>query len=218
MTSPPAPQRHDSLGRRCKGLCLGRCWDSGPGVPDAAVPPWDWACVSFACPSASCEPELQEDPGRAPAASKSSSRCLFSRYGVFPCRLREALGKKRMGSCWRWLREPRSRGSCPCRSGARQVAEAAVVPHGLAVRIPGFHPGSPGSTPGVGKAVVFCIEPVLGLPGMRKTGGVTCWSRSSAGCQGGQGRTWDKRREAEAPSWGQREGERREGFHFISAW
>lgn len=157
VTSPPALQRHDSLGRRCKGLCLGRCWDSDPGVPDAAVPPWDWACVSFACPSASCEPELQEDPGRAPAASKSSSRCLFSHHGVFPCRLWEALGKKRMGSCWRWLREPRSRGSCPCRSGARQVAEAGVVPHGLAVRIPGFHPGSPGSTPGVGKRLCFVL-------------------------------------------------------------
>ena len=27
-------------------------------------------------------------------------------------------------------------------------------PYGLAVRIPGFHPGGPGSTPGMGKAVV----------------------------------------------------------------
>ena len=25
------------------------------------------------------------------------------------------------------------------------------IPYGLAVRIPGFHPGGPGSTPGMGK-------------------------------------------------------------------
>ena len=25
------------------------------------------------------------------------------------------------------------------------------IPYGLAVRIPGFHPGGPGSTPGIGK-------------------------------------------------------------------
>ena len=29
-----------------------------------------------------------------------------------------------------------------------------VVPYGLEVRIPGFHPGGPGSTPGMG----FCIQ------------------------------------------------------------
>ena len=28
------------------------------------------------------------------------------------------------------------------------------IPYGLAVRIPGFHPGSPGSTPGMGKTIV----------------------------------------------------------------
>ena len=31
-----------------------------------------------------------------------------------------------------------------------------VVPYGLAVRIPGFHPGGPGSTPGMGTFFVFC--------------------------------------------------------------
>ena len=32
----------------------------------------------------------------------------------------------------------------------------AILPYGLAVRIPGFHPGGPGSTPGMGrKAVVL---------------------------------------------------------------
>ena len=28
------------------------------------------------------------------------------------------------------------------------------IPYGLAVRIPGFHPGGPGSTPGMGKTIV----------------------------------------------------------------
>ncbi len=31
-----------------------------------------------------------------------------------------------------------------------------MVPYGLAVRIPGFHPGDPGSTPGVGSSVLVC--------------------------------------------------------------
>ena len=29
------------------------------------------------------------------------------------------------------------------------------IPYGLAVRIPGFHPGGPGSTPGMGKRFPF---------------------------------------------------------------
>ncbi len=29
-----------------------------------------------------------------------------------------------------------------------------MVPYGLAVRIPGFHPGGPGSTPGMGSNVL----------------------------------------------------------------
>ena len=33
-----------------------------------------------------------------------------------------------------------------------------VVPYGLAVRIPGFHPGGPGSTPGMGKGNFFRIK------------------------------------------------------------
>ena len=28
------------------------------------------------------------------------------------------------------------------------------IPYGLAVRIPGFHPGGPGSTPGMGKTII----------------------------------------------------------------
>ena len=28
------------------------------------------------------------------------------------------------------------------------------IPYGLAVGIPGFHPGGPGSTPGMGKTIV----------------------------------------------------------------
>ena len=30
-----------------------------------------------------------------------------------------------------------------------------TVPHGLTARISGFHPGGPGSTPGVGKEIIF---------------------------------------------------------------
>ena len=32
---------------------------------------------------------------------------------------------------------------------------AGQIPYGLAVRIPGFHPGGPGSTPGMGTAAPF---------------------------------------------------------------
>lgn len=35
------------------------------------------------------------------------------------------------------------------------VTFSRPLPHGLAVRIPGFHPGGPGSTPGVGKRDSF---------------------------------------------------------------
>ena len=31
------------------------------------------------------------------------------------------------------------------------------VPYGLAVRIPGFHPGGPGSTPGMGTCTFRCV-------------------------------------------------------------
>ena len=30
------------------------------------------------------------------------------------------------------------------------IVERRVIPYGLAVKIPGFHPGGPGSTPGMG--------------------------------------------------------------------
>ena len=33
-----------------------------------------------------------------------------------------------------------------------------VVPYGLAVRIPGFHPGGPGSTPGMGPNSIWCYS------------------------------------------------------------
>ena len=33
------------------------------------------------------------------------------------------------------------------------------IPYGLAVRIPGFHPGGPGSTPGMGKLEHFLLFP-----------------------------------------------------------
>ena len=32
------------------------------------------------------------------------------------------------------------------------------IPYGLAVRIPGFHPGGPGSTPGMGKTKFFFLS------------------------------------------------------------
>ena len=35
------------------------------------------------------------------------------------------------------------------------------VPYGLAVRIPGFHPGGPGSTPGMGTACYFLFPIAL---------------------------------------------------------
>lgn len=35
------------------------------------------------------------------------------------------------------------------------MSTLAVLPYGLAVRIPGFHPGGPGSTPGMGNARDF---------------------------------------------------------------
>lgn len=36
-----------------------------------------------------------------------------------------------------------------------QGTHPCVFPYGLAVRIPGFHPGGPGSTPGMGIALLF---------------------------------------------------------------
>ena len=35
------------------------------------------------------------------------------------------------------------------------ASHAGQIPYGLAVRIPGFHPGGPGSTPGMGTAAPF---------------------------------------------------------------
>ena len=32
------------------------------------------------------------------------------------------------------------------------------IPYGLAVRIPGFHPGGPGSTPGMGRHAFGCTN------------------------------------------------------------
>ena len=37
-------------------------------------------------------------------------------------------------------------------------SKVGQIPYGLAVRIPGFHPGGPGSTPGMGTAVSFCVS------------------------------------------------------------
>ncbi|RXN34406.1 hypothetical protein ROHU_000719 [Labeo rohita] len=35
------------------------------------------------------------------------------------------------------------------------MTQAFEFPYGLAVRIPGFHPGGPGSTPGMGRGLLF---------------------------------------------------------------
>ena len=49
------------------------------------------------------------------------------------------------------------------------------IPYGLAVRIPGFHPGGPGSTPGMGKTtVVFnvifnTVKPLSSGPPIKRT-------------------------------------------------
>ena len=45
---------------------------------------------------------------------------------------------------------------CHSRCDSGEEALRSVLPYGLAVRIPGFHPGGPGSTPGVGRH--FCCE------------------------------------------------------------
>ena len=34
----------------------------------------------------------------------------------------------------------------------------SCIPYGLAVRIPGFHPGGPGSTPGMGTHNIFLFS------------------------------------------------------------
>ena len=147
--SSAAAQLPGEMGAR---TCVrGDAWDCDPGVLNAAILPWDWACMNSACPTTTSE--MQENPSKAPAGSKSSGRCLFHVAVFSPSRLWDAPVKQRMGSCWGQLlvHEPRSWASCPHSSEAGWVTGAAVVPHGLAVRIPGFHPGSPGSTPGVGK-------------------------------------------------------------------
>lgn len=78
---------------------------------------------------------------------------------------------------------------CPCRSRARQVAVEAVVPHGPAVRIPGFHPGSPGSTPGVGNQLCFILCLFWGSPGQGR-----CWSAGAGPAKAakvGRDGVWD---------------------------
>lgn len=67
--------------RACVRACAGVC---NPGVPNAAIVPWDWACMNSACPTMSSEMELRENPSRALAGSKSSGCCLFLRHCVFP--------------------------------------------------------------------------------------------------------------------------------------
>ena len=49
-----------------------------------------------------------------------------------------------------------------------------VIPYGLAVRIPGFHPGGPGSTPGMGTFVVVVLLLLLLLLHVHYSGVCVC--------------------------------------------
>ena len=44
---------------------------------------------------------------------------------------------------------------CWCETNENRKITLREIPYGLAVRIPGFHPGGPGSTPGMGKKRFF---------------------------------------------------------------
>lgn len=102
-----------------------------------------------------------------------------------------------------------------------------MFPHGLAVRIPGFHPGSPGSTPGVGKQLYFILCLFLGSPGQGR-----CWPAGMGPAQAAKvarAGAQDRGREAEGQSQvcQPREKmrgrfhcclERRQGEDFIAAW
>ena len=44
---------------------------------------------------------------------------------------------------------------CWCDTNENRKTTFGEIPYGLAVRIPGFHPGGPGSTPGMGKDAFF---------------------------------------------------------------
>jgi hypothetical protein len=47
------------------------------------------------------------------------------------------------------------------RSPVRSRTETQNIPRGLTARIPGFHPGGPGSTPGVGTIFIFQLSGIL---------------------------------------------------------
>ena len=51
-------------------------------------------------------------------------------------------------------KNPRFRGYC-CDTNENRKNTLGEIPYCLAVRIPGFHPGGPGSTPGMGKRLYF---------------------------------------------------------------
>ena len=46
---------------------------------------------------------------------------------------------------------------CWCATNENRKITFGEIPYGLAVRIPGFHPGGPGSTPGMGKNAFFIL-------------------------------------------------------------
>ena len=47
---------------------------------------------------------------------------------------------------------------CWCDTNENRKITLREIPYGLAVRIPGFHPGGPGSTPGMGTIFLFCFN------------------------------------------------------------
>nr|XP_021322020.1 uncharacterized protein LOC110437899 [Danio rerio] len=49
-------------------------------------------------------------------------------------------------------------------------------PYGLAVRIPGFHPGGLGSTPGLGRLERFCFCPFRPAAGLQRPYSVRLWN------------------------------------------
>ena len=50
---------------------------------------------------------------------------------------------------------------CWCDTNENRKITLGEIPYGLAVRIPGFHPGGPGSTPGMGKNAFFYFASII---------------------------------------------------------
>lgn len=75
---------------------------------------------------------------------------------LLPSKLCDAPGKQKEGLAL-GVSAGFSRARCAYGLRTEQGGHPNVLPHGLAVRISGFHPGSPGSTPGVGNYLMCCV-------------------------------------------------------------